>query len=74
MAMRHLWAQPLADPCTTIEPCHLRRHCGLIDEDETRGFQPGLLGPQLRSRGRDIRPILLGRVQDFLLNVISCRS
>ena len=74
VAVRHLRDQPLAQRSAAVEPGHLRRHRGLVDEDETRGLQRRLLGLQLLARGGDIRPILLGRVQDFFLNVILWRS
>jgi hypothetical protein len=44
---------------------HLRRDRGLIDEDEARRTQLGLLGLQRGALGGDIRPILLGGVQSF---------
>jgi hypothetical protein len=62
---RHLRDEALAHRGATVETRHFRRHCGLVDEDETRGFQRGLLGSQLLARGRDVRPVLFGRVQDF---------
>ena len=65
VAVRNLRDQTLTHRRTAIEARHLRRHRGFVDEHETRGFQSWLLGLQLLSRGSDIRPILLGRVQDF---------
>jgi len=75
VAMRHLVVdKTLSDRCATVEPCHLRRYRGLVDENETEGIELGLLSLQRLSRGRDIRATLLGRMEDFFLNVISWRS
>src|SRR5262245_41043101 len=64
MSMRHFVVdKALSDRCAAVEPCHLRRYCSLVDENETGGIE--LLSLQCLSRGRDIRPILLGRVEDF---------
>ncbi len=65
VAMRHLRNQPLAPRSAAIEPGHLRRHRGLVDEDKTRRLERRLPGLQLLACGGDVRPILLGRVQDF---------
>jgi hypothetical protein len=48
-----------------IVPDHLRRDRGLIDKDEARRLQLGLLGFQRSALGSDIRPILLGGAQCF---------
>jgi len=75
VAVRHLVVdQALSDRCATVEPRHLRRYRSLVDENETRGIEPGLLSLQRLARGRNIRPTLLGRMEDFFLNVISWRS
>jgi hypothetical protein len=46
-------------------PGHLGRDSGLVDEDEARRLELGLLGLQRSALGGDIRPILLGGVQSF---------
>jgi hypothetical protein len=46
-------------------PDHFRRDRGLVDEDEPRRFELGLLGFQRRAPGGDVRAILLGGVQSF---------
>ena len=46
-------------------PDHLRRDRRLVDEDEARRIELGLLGLQLGARGGDVRTILLGGVQSF---------
>jgi hypothetical protein len=46
-------------------PGHLRRDRGLVDEDEARPAQLGLLGLQRGALGRNVRPILLSGVQCF---------
>jgi hypothetical protein len=74
LAVRNLSDQPLAERSAAVEPCHLRRHCRLVDEDEARGLERGLLSSQLLTGSGDIRLILLGSVQNFFLNVISWRS
>ena len=75
MSVRYLVVdQALSDRCAAVEPCHLRRYRGLVDENETGSIEFALLSLQRRSRGRDIRPILLGRMEDFFLKVILCRS
>jgi len=63
--VRHLRDQPLAPRSAAVQAGHLRRHRGLVDEDQTRSFERRLLGLQLLACGGDIRPILLGCVQDF---------
>lgn len=49
---------------------HLRRDRGLIDKDQARRRQLGLLGFQRGALGSDLRPILLGCVQCFLKVVL----
>ena len=46
-------------------PDHLCRDRGLVDKDEARRTQLGLLGFQCSALGSDVRPILLGGVQCF---------
>jgi len=46
-------------------PDHLRRDRGLVDKDEARRTQLGLLRFQRGALGSDVRPILLGGVQCF---------
>ncbi|MBO0763919.1 MAG: hypothetical protein J2P50_04935, partial [Hyphomicrobiaceae bacterium] len=65
VAVRHLRHQPLAPRSAAVEAGHFRRQRSLIDEDKTRSLERGLIGPQFLARGGDVRPILLGRVQDF---------
>ena len=66
MSVRHLVVdQALSDRCATVEPCNLRRYRSLVDENETGGIELGLLSLQRLSRGRDVRPILLTRMEDF---------
>jgi hypothetical protein len=64
MPVRYPRDQSLADGSAAIEPGHLCRHGGLIDEDETRSLQHRLRGLQLLACGSDIRSSLLGRVQE----------
>jgi len=49
-------------------PDHLRRDRGLVDKDEARRPQLGLLGYQRGALGSDVRPLLFGCVQCFLRN------
>src|SRR5262249_60389807 len=42
-----------------------RRYRSLVDENQTGGMELGLLRLQRLSRGRDVRPILLTRMEDF---------
>ena len=63
--------EALAARGTPVVTDHLRRHRRLIDEHEARRTELGLLGLQLRARGRDVRTILLGGVQSFFLTVMS---
>jgi hypothetical protein len=65
VTVRDLCNQPLASRSAAVEAGHLRRHRGLVDEDETRSLERRLLGLQRLACGRNIRPVLLGRVQDF---------
>jgi hypothetical protein len=48
-----------------MAPDHLRRDRGLVDEDEARCFEFGLLGFQRSALGSDVRTVLLGGVQRF---------
>jgi hypothetical protein len=48
---------------TPIMPDHLRCDRGLVDKNEARRTQLGLLGFQRSALGSDVRPILLGGVQ-----------
>jgi len=74
VAVRNLRDQSLADRGAAVEPGHLRRHRGLVDEHQARGLQRRLLGLQLRACGGYIGSVLLGRVQGFSLNVILWQS
>ena len=74
VAMGNLVDQSLSDRRATAESRHLRRYRSLVDENETGGIELGLLSLQRLSRGRDVRPILLTRMEDFFLNAISWRS
>ena len=57
--------QPLAAGSTATQPRHLGVGTTFVDKDQTVGVKLGLvLGPCHACRS-DIRPILLGRVQDF---------
>ena len=57
--------EALAARGSPVVPGHFRRDRGLIDEDEARRAQLGLLGLQRSSLGGNVRPILLGGVQSF---------
>lgn len=57
--------EALAARRTPIVPDHLCRDRGLVDKDEARRTQLGLLGFQCSALGSDVRPILLGGVQCF---------
>jgi hypothetical protein len=46
-------------------PHHLGRDRGLIDEDEARCIELGLLGFERSALGGNVRAILLGGVQSF---------
>jgi hypothetical protein len=46
-------------------PDHLRRDRRLVNEDEARRAQLGLLGFQRSALGSNVRAILLGGVQSF---------
>ena len=50
---------------TPMVPDHLHRDRSLVDKDETRRTQLGLLGFQRSALGSDVRPILFGGVQCF---------
>ena len=65
VAMGNLVDQSLSDRRATAESRHLRRYRSLVDENETGGIELGLLSLQRLACGRDIRPILLGRMEDF---------
>src|SRR5262245_34356551 len=44
MSVRYLVVdQALSDRCAAVEPCHLRRYRGLVDENETGGIELALL-------------------------------
>ncbi|MCP1846060.1 hypothetical protein J2R78_009094 [Bradyrhizobium sp. USDA 4538] len=51
-------------------PDHLRRDRSLVDKDEARCTQLGLLGFRRGTLGSDVRSILLGGVQCFFLKVM----
>jgi hypothetical protein len=63
--MGHARDEALTARRTSIVPDHLRRDRGLVDKDEARRTQLGLLGFQRSALGGDVRPILLGGVQCF---------
>jgi hypothetical protein len=65
VTVRHLRDQPLALRSAAVEAGHLRRDCGLVDEDKTRSFERRLLGLVLPAGGGDVRSILLRCVQDY---------
>ena len=65
VTVRDFRDQTFADRRAAAQAGHLRRHRGLVDEDETRSLEYGLIGFQLRPRSGDVRPILLGGVQSF---------
>ena len=65
MTVRHARDQALAARGAPVVTNHLRRDRRLVDEHEARRIELGLLGLQLRARGRDVRTILLGGVQSF---------
>ena len=68
MAERHMHSQALADGCPSPQPSHLRCRTGLVDKDQTMGFnaharlaQPDPLVTLLR----DVGTILLAGQQCF---------
>jgi hypothetical protein len=65
VAMRHAGDEALAARRSPIAAHHLRRHRRLVDKDETRRAELGLLGFQRSASGRNVRAILLGGVQCF---------
>lgn len=65
VAVWNLCDKSLTEWGTTVKARHLRRHCSLVDEHETRRLHCGLLGLQLLPGGGNVRPVLLGRVHDF---------
>ena len=65
VAMRHARDEALAARRSPIVADHLRRDRRLVDEDETRRIELGLLGFQRSARGGNVRAILLGGVQSF---------
>jgi hypothetical protein len=65
MAVGHAGNETLAARRSPIVPNHLGRDRGLVDEDEARGIELGLLGFQRSALGGNVRPILLGGVQSF---------
>jgi hypothetical protein len=65
MAVRHAGNQALTARRSPVVADHLRRDRGLIDKDEARRTQLGLLGFQRSALGGNVRPILLGGVQSF---------
>jgi len=65
MSVWNLGDETVTDRRAAVLPDHLRRHRRLVDEDETLSLELGLLGLQCGTRGRDVRPILLGCVQSF---------
>jgi hypothetical protein len=65
MAVRHASDEALTAGRSPIVSGHLGRDRGLVDEDEARRTQLGLLSFQRSALGGNVRPILLGGVQCF---------
>ena len=63
--MRHTGDKALPAGRTPVMPDHLRCDRRLIDEDQARRIELGLLGYKLGARGGNVRTILLGGVQRF---------
>jgi len=60
--VRHAGDKTLAARGTPVVPDHLRRDPGLVDEDETRRIELGLLGSEGGALGSNVWTILLGGV------------
>jgi hypothetical protein len=54
---------------TAITAGHVGRGAGFVDEDQPLRIKSRLFLAQGLTRGGDIRPILLGGVEDFFLKV-----
>jgi len=65
VAVRHAGDKALAARRTPVVPDHLCRDRGLVDEDEARRIELGLLGFERGALCGNIRTILLGGVQGF---------
>ncbi|MCP1838904.1 hypothetical protein ACVIHI_008177 [Bradyrhizobium sp. USDA 4524] len=65
VTMGHARDEALTARRAPIVPDHLRRDRSLVDKDEARCTQLGLLGFQRGTLGSDVRSILLGGVQCF---------
>jgi hypothetical protein len=65
MAVRHAGDEALATRRSTIAADHLRGDRRLIDENEVRRAELGLLSFQRSAPGNNVRAILLGGVQSF---------
>ena len=63
--MRNTGDKALAAGRTPIMPDHLRRDRCLVDEDQARRIELGLLGYKRGARDGNVRTILLGGVQRF---------
>jgi hypothetical protein len=63
--MRHAGDEALATRRAPITAYHLGCDRRLVDEDEARRAELGLLGLERRTLGSNVRAILLGGVQRF---------
>jgi len=66
-AERHLADEPLPARRPAVEAGHVGGHRSFIDEDEAPGVKFALPPTPRGASRRDVRPILLGGVQDFFL-------
>lgn len=65
MAVRHFGIKPLAAPASSMRGRHVGLRPGLVNEHETLSIEELLAFPPARPLGRDVRPILLGGIDDF---------
>ena len=65
VAMQHLLDQALSARGAAVEAGDVAGDTGFIDENEPLGIEPWLPPSQGLAVGRDVRPVLLGRVQAF---------
>jgi hypothetical protein len=74
MTLRNLADQPFTTRCPPAQPDHVGRGAGLIDEDQTLGFEFGLVLDPFGTRRCNVRSILLGCAQAFFLKLMPWRS
>jgi hypothetical protein len=65
MTVRDLGIKPLAAPAASMHGRQVGLRPGLVNEHETLRIEELLPFPPARPLGRDVRPILLGGIEDF---------